>query len=80
MMDNATSNDTLIAALERLHHNEGLPFNATQARLRCMPHTIHLSALKVTLFVFIIEFMVIYILPAFGRSWCIQETGPVKEG
>ena len=27
--------------------NEGIQLNATWARLRCMPHTIHLAAIKV---------------------------------
>jgi hypothetical protein len=35
--------------LERLHEQDGYEFNATEARLRCMPHTVHLSALEVVL-------------------------------
>ena len=33
--------------LERLHAEDGFEFNAMEARLRCMPHTVHLSALEV---------------------------------
>ncbi|KAI5894585.1 uncharacterized protein SCHCODRAFT_02571132 [Schizophyllum commune H4-8] len=45
-MDNATNNDTLVEEIERLCMLDGIHFSATQARLRCMPHTIHLSAIK----------------------------------
>ncbi|KAM5534121.1 hypothetical protein V8D89_012212 [Ganoderma adspersum] len=45
--DNATSNDTLIAEIESLCHEHGIRFSAKQARMRCVPHTIHLSALEV---------------------------------
>ncbi|KAL1671187.1 hypothetical protein EV122DRAFT_226994, partial [Schizophyllum commune] len=47
MMDNATNNDTMVAEIERRCMVEGIYFDAQQARLRCMPHTIHLAALKV---------------------------------
>ncbi|KAI5886567.1 uncharacterized protein SCHCODRAFT_02479852, partial [Schizophyllum commune H4-8] len=46
VMDNATNNDTLVEEIERLCMLDGIRFSATQARLRCMPHTIHLSAIK----------------------------------
>lgn len=46
-MDNATNNDTLVAAFERRCRTEGIEFSSTDTRMRCMPHTIHLSALKV---------------------------------
>jgi hypothetical protein len=45
--DNATDNDTLVRALEELFRKVGIPFVAKNARLRCMPHTTHLSALEV---------------------------------
>jgi hypothetical protein len=48
-MDNASSNDTLLAAIQKYHEAEGLSFDATHSRLRCMPHTIHLAALEVIL-------------------------------
>ena len=47
VMDNASNNDTLVETVEALCAAEGITFSATQARLRCMPHTIHLSAIKV---------------------------------
>lgn len=48
MLDNATNNDTMVAAIERRAHAESIEFNAQWARLRCMPHTIHLAAVKVS--------------------------------
>jgi hypothetical protein len=47
MADNASNNDTMCDALKTLHNKLGLEFNAKWARLRCMPHTTHLSALAV---------------------------------
>ncbi|KAI1782084.1 hypothetical protein LXA43DRAFT_977757 [Ganoderma leucocontextum] len=44
--DNASSNDTLLAEIESLCHEHGIRFSAKQARMRCVPHTIHLSALE----------------------------------
>ncbi|KAJ7271393.1 hypothetical protein B0H12DRAFT_1000905, partial [Mycena haematopus] len=44
--DNATNNDTMVEAFERRCVAEGIYFSAEDARMRCMPHTIHLSALK----------------------------------
>ena len=46
MMDNASNNDTLVKGLQRRAEAEGITFNAAWARLRCMPHTVHLAALK----------------------------------
>jgi hypothetical protein len=46
-MDNATNNDTLTTSIETRCHALGIPFSATHARMRCMPHTIHLAAMKV---------------------------------
>ena len=37
-------------ALERRSMAEGYTFNAKEGRLRCMPHTIHLAALHVSIF------------------------------
>jgi hypothetical protein len=45
-MDNATNNDTMAHSIEMRCLDEGIPFDADQARLRCMPHTIHLAALE----------------------------------
>ncbi len=47
-MDNASNNNTLMDALAARHHEENLDFSAQDARLRCVPHTIHLAALKVS--------------------------------
>ena len=44
--DNASNNDTMAEALEILHQAAGLEFDAQEARLRCMPHTVHLAALE----------------------------------
>lgn len=45
--DNATNNDTMMAALEEKHKEHGIKFKAKDARCRCMPHTVHLAAMKV---------------------------------
>lgn len=50
MADNASSNDTLLDALAKRCAENGIPFNAKQARMRCMPHTIHLAACQVRSF------------------------------
>ncbi|KAJ3004761.1 hypothetical protein NUW54_g4661 [Trametes sanguinea] len=44
--DNATSNDTLLAEIEHRCNEVGIPFSATNARMRCVPHTVHLSAIE----------------------------------
>jgi hypothetical protein len=49
MLDNASNNDTFVDGIERRSKKAGVPFNAMWARLRCMPHTIHLAAIKVLL-------------------------------
>ncbi|KAJ7181981.1 hypothetical protein C8R46DRAFT_940081, partial [Mycena filopes] len=46
VMDNATNNDTMTQAIERKCRAKGIPFEAKRARMRCMPHTVHLAALK----------------------------------
>lgn len=48
-MDNATNNDTMLTAIERRCHEVGIKFSAADARGRCMPHTIHLAAIRVSL-------------------------------
>jgi hypothetical protein len=47
MMDNATNNDTLAESIETRCRAADIPFSARYARMRCMPHTIHLAAQKV---------------------------------
>ncbi|KAJ8495678.1 hypothetical protein ONZ45_g12768 [Pleurotus djamor] len=46
VMDNASNNDTLMSTLEQLHRQSGYDFPAKSSRLRCIPHTIHLAALR----------------------------------
>jgi len=46
VMDNASNNNTLMTSLERRCHERGVPFSAQDARMRCMPHTVHLAAIK----------------------------------
>ncbi|KAJ7088225.1 hypothetical protein C8R43DRAFT_908726, partial [Mycena crocata] len=46
VMDNATNNDTLVEAFEKKCQALHIPFESRHARMRCMPHTIHLAALK----------------------------------
>jgi len=47
MMDNASNNDTMMEALESQCREAGIKFSAQKSRMRCMPHTIHLAAIKV---------------------------------
>lgn len=46
MLDNASNNDTFVDGIERRCKKAGVSFKASWARLRCMPHTIHLAAIK----------------------------------
>ncbi|KAI9449463.1 hypothetical protein F5148DRAFT_987548, partial [Russula earlei] len=46
-MDNASNNDTMMTTLEVRCYAEGIRLSARDSRMRCMPHTIHLAALKV---------------------------------
>ena len=48
VMDNAANNDTLLRAIEKRCDEVNVYFSATESRLRCMPHTVHLAAIKVT--------------------------------
>lgn len=50
MMDNATNNDTMMQSLERKHRAANIKFDGQKARVRCMPHTIHLAAEKVCIY------------------------------
>jgi len=49
MMDNASNNDTLMEALESKCHEAGVEFSASDSQMRCIPHTIHLTAIKASL-------------------------------
>ncbi|KIJ28805.1 hypothetical protein M422DRAFT_78737, partial [Sphaerobolus stellatus SS14] len=44
--DNAANNDTMMQELESLFLDDDIEFNAIYARGRCLPHTVHLAALK----------------------------------
>ena len=46
MLDNASNNDTMVEGIARRAAEAGIPFSASWARMRCMPHTIHLAAIK----------------------------------
>jgi hypothetical protein len=46
--DNTSNNDTMSDKLEVLHEADGFEFDATEAHIRCMPHTVHLLALEVS--------------------------------
>ncbi|KAJ6573645.1 hypothetical protein B0H10DRAFT_2348564 [Mycena sp. CBHHK59/15] len=46
VMDNATNNDTMIEVFEQKCEAKGINFSAMDSRIRCMPHTAHLAALK----------------------------------
>ena len=48
-MDNASNNDTMVKAIETRCQERGIAFSASHSRLRCMPHTCHLAALKVAI-------------------------------
>lgn len=47
VMDNASNNNTMMVSLERRCQQRNIQFSAQDARMRCMPHTIHLAAIKV---------------------------------
>lgn len=47
VMDNASNNNTMVEAIECKCTVAGIAFSARESRLRCMPHTVHLAALKV---------------------------------
>jgi hypothetical protein len=46
VMDNASNNNTLMTSLERRCSERGVLFSARDARMRCLPHTVHLAAIK----------------------------------
>lgn len=47
--DNASNNDIMLEKLEERFRREDIEFDASNARIRCMPHSLHLAALKVRL-------------------------------
>ncbi len=47
VMDNTSNNDTMVEAIECKCTVASIAFSARESRLCCMPHTVHLAALKV---------------------------------
>lgn len=69
MLDNASNNDTMVDEIERRARAQGIIFNAKWGRLHCMPHTIHLAAIKVRSFTsMVIESNVYLIFHSFYRQ------------
>ena len=72
-MDNASNNNTLMTSLESRCQQQGISFSAQDARMRCMPHTIHLAAIKVSQFMFLDHYgsslIVCLLRLAHGRDW-----------
>lgn len=48
MLDNASNNDTMVDGIADRARKEGIILNAKWMCLRCLPHTIHLAAVKVS--------------------------------
>ena len=48
MLDNASNNDTLVDEIVQQAKEQGIFMNTSWAHLCCMPHTVHLAALKVS--------------------------------
>jgi hypothetical protein len=46
-MDNASNNDTMVDYLEMLLQQDFVDFSPSDARMRCMAHTVHLAVLEV---------------------------------
>ncbi|KAJ3736750.1 hypothetical protein DFJ43DRAFT_989204, partial [Lentinula guzmanii] len=49
VMDNATNNDTMKTSIGTRCSAQGIAFDAQKAWGRCLPHSIHLAAVKVHL-------------------------------
>ncbi|PBK85247.1 hypothetical protein ARMGADRAFT_942238, partial [Armillaria gallica] len=47
VMDNMMNNDTIIDAMKQKYFLEGIEFSTHESCLHCMPHTVHLAAIKV---------------------------------
>jgi hypothetical protein len=50
VMDNASNNNTLMTSLEQRCQERGISFSAQDAHMHCMPHTAHLAAIKVFIY------------------------------
>jgi hypothetical protein len=60
-MDNATNNDTLVKHFAEKCRVSGIRFSEKNARMRCLPHVIHLAALEVR-FSCVLLFLYIHIV------------------
>jgi hypothetical protein len=49
MTDNASNNDTLVDRIVWCAKEQGISMKSEWVCLRCMPHTVHLAALKVNI-------------------------------
>lgn len=65
----------MMEALEAYFEEAGIAFSATWARMRCMPHTVHLSALQVRSDDLILGQMSLtgYASSASRGNWCHPE-------
>lgn len=50
MMDNATSNNTMVTAIEQKCKMQSISFLAKDSHLHCMPHMVYLAVLKVHIY------------------------------
>lgn len=50
MLDNASNNNTMVERIVALAKAKGVEMDSQWICLRCLPHTIHLAALKVSIF------------------------------
>ncbi|KAH9069440.1 hypothetical protein EDB83DRAFT_2518604 [Lactarius deliciosus] len=46
MLDNTSNNDTMLESVQQCAREEGIRIKASWVHLRCIPHTIHLAAVK----------------------------------
>lgn len=71
MLDNASNNDTMVDGIKARAALEEIKLDAAWARLRCMPHTIHLAAVKVSSLISVLIVSLTQSLATAARSnWC----------
>ncbi len=68
VMDNASNNNMLMISLERQCLQWGIEFSVQNARMQCMPHTIHLAAIKVLTFMSHLLYIIHYNFLLFSFS------------
>jgi hypothetical protein len=68
--DNASNNDTMMVGLEHRFAAKQIPFLASEARIRCLPHVIDLAATKVCIVLdscsFVSDYYYVQILTSLG--------------